>query len=264
MDLVILGTAILAFVWAERRPRWRYEALPILRAFVASDLFYLLTGGLLLSFVMRAQATPWVGILGDGAAALLPGAPFPLVVGAAIVLHDFGGYVSHRMLHRFDSLWELHKVHHSSRSLDWLATFRAHILEHVLRNLLSPVLLILLGFPVAAVGLAGAVHAVSSMLGHANLRIRLCWLEPLLITPRLHRIHHVPASSETNFASMFTIWDRLFGTLETSPSAALAPIGVPDEIDTYPQGWWPQLREPFRRAAAGAPRAGIRQTSWSG
>ena len=42
---------------------------------------------------------------------------------------DVGNYFAHYCLHRFDVLWQFHKTHHSSRKLDWLATFRSHIGE---------------------------------------------------------------------------------------------------------------------------------------
>jgi sterol desaturase/sphingolipid hydroxylase (fatty acid hydroxylase superfamily) len=59
-------------------------------------------------------------------------------------------------------------------------------------------------------------------------------------------VHHVAASCERNFGVMLTIWDRLAGTLSTATESG-GVIGVPDEIDTYPQTWTAQLLEPFRR-----------------
>ncbi|HEU4731777.1 MAG TPA: sterol desaturase family protein, partial [Kofleriaceae bacterium] len=40
------------------------------------------------------------------------------------------------------------------------------------------------------------------------------WLEWLLVTPRYHHIHHSTdaALHDGNYGSLFTIWDRLFGT----------------------------------------------------
>ena len=163
----------------------------------------------------------------------------------ALVVYDLGAYLSHRLLHRFDLLWRIHKVHHSSRSLDWLATFRGHVLEHVLRNTLSPVLMILVGFPLAAVALAAAVHAASSVFVHANLGLNLAFLETVLITPRLHRLHHVVETSDKNFGTLFSAWDRLAGVLVTS--ARSGTLGVPGEVESYPQTWGRQLVEPFRR-----------------
>jgi lathosterol oxidase len=75
----------------------------------------------------------------------------------ALVAIDLGNYLAHILLHRYGALWEFHKVHHSSRTLDWLATFRSHIVEQALRRLIAPALLIIAGFPIKAVVLAGGL-----------------------------------------------------------------------------------------------------------
>src|SRR5262249_25802167 len=169
---------VLATLLSTGRIPWlRFQPSPLVRPFFLSDLFYLATGGILLSFLMQAQAVPWAGIFGGSVQRELVDGPFALTVGVSLILHDLGGYGSHILLHRIDAFWELHKVHHSSRTLDWLATFRAHILEHALRHFLSPVLLILLGFPLAAVGIASAVLAIWAALVHADLGVSWRWLE---------------------------------------------------------------------------------------
>lgn len=247
MDVLLFGATLLMLIVVERIPRLRFQPSRFFRAFFVSDFWYLVSGGLLLSLAMRAQALPWTGVWSQSISQALVEAPFPLTLSLAIVLHDLGGYGSHLLLHRIDVLWELHEVHHSSRTLDWLATFRAHILEHALRQLFSPVLLILLGFPLAAVGIASGVLGAWAALVHANLGVSWRWLEPMLITPRLHRLHHVPATSECNLGVFLSVWDRLRGTLVTDPTAQLQPTGVPGAVETYPQTWLRQLIEPFRQ-----------------
>jgi len=81
-----------------------------------------------------------------------------------------GTTVAHWLLHRVDFLWELHKVHHSSPTLDWLATFRSHVIEQALRRLIAPVLLIVAGFSTDAVVLAGSLFYAWAAFNHANLR----------------------------------------------------------------------------------------------
>jgi lathosterol oxidase len=246
MDLLLFGTALMLLIAVERMPRLQLHASPFFRPFFVSDFWYLATGAVLLSVVMRTQALPWAGIFSESIRQTLADAPLMLTGGMALVLHDLGAYLSHIMLHRFTLLWEFHKVHHSSRALDWLATFRAHLCEHALRHLLSPVLLILLGFPLIAVGMASAVTGVWAALVHANLGGSWRWLEPVLISPRLHRLHHVPATSTRNFGVFLSVWDRLGGTLATDPTAALQPLGVPGAVERYPQTWPQQFVEPFR------------------
>jgi sterol desaturase/sphingolipid hydroxylase (fatty acid hydroxylase superfamily) len=247
MDLLLFGVALMTLIIAERMPRLRFQPSLLFRPFFLSDLFYLATGGILLSFLMRAQAVPWAGVFNEGVRRALADAPFAMTVPIALILYDLGAYVTHILLHRVNTLWELHKVHHSSRTLDWLATFRAHILEHTLRHFMSPVLLIVLGFPLMVVGMVGAFYGAWAAFNHANVRLPLGFAESMFITPRLHRLHHVPATSERNLGTIFSVWDRLRGTLETSPTALLYPTGVPGAVETYPQTWPRQLVEPFTR-----------------
>jgi lathosterol oxidase len=247
MDFLLFAVTLVVLMIAERRSRLRFEVSPFFRAFFASDFVYFATGGILLSLVMRTQALPWAGVFSETVQQALSNASFTLTVGLAVVLHDLGGYISHVLLHRVETLWEFHKVHHSSWTLDWLATFRAHIFEHALRHLFSPVLLILLGFPLTAVGIASGVLAAWAVVVHANLGVSWRWLEPILITPRLHRLHHVPATSDRNLGVFLSVWDRLRGTLETNPTAQLQPTGVPGAVETYPQTWLRQFVEPFTR-----------------
>jgi lathosterol oxidase len=247
MDLALFGLALAILVGAERLPRLRFQPSAFFRPFFVSDVWYLATGVILLSVVMRTQALPWAGVFSVSLRQMLADTPFVLTVGLALILHDLGAYFSHTLLHRFTLLWEFHKVHHSSRTLDWLATFRAHLCEHALRHLLSPVLLILLGFPLIAVGIASAATGVWAALVHANLGGSWRWLEPVLITPRLHRWHHVPATSTRNLGVFLSVWDRLGGTLATDATAALQPTGVPGAVERYPQTWPHQFVEPFTR-----------------
>jgi sterol desaturase/sphingolipid hydroxylase (fatty acid hydroxylase superfamily) len=252
MDLWIFLGSLGALLAVERIASLRFEPARVRRPFAGTDLLYLLTGAVALGLAMQASAKRVVEALGGGAFAL-EAVPAAAAFGAALVLYDLGAYASHWMLHRVPALWRIHAVHHSSRRLDWLATFRGHVLEHALRHTLSPVALLALGFPAATVGLVAAAHGAHAAFGHSNFGPRLRWLEPVFVTPRLHRLHHVASSSERNLGTLFTLWDRLRGTLLTEPAAPLAPLGVPGELETYPQTWARQLLAPFRRHPTASP-----------
>jgi sterol desaturase/sphingolipid hydroxylase (fatty acid hydroxylase superfamily) len=249
METAILIASLGAIALAERRPSLRYRRSRFLRRHFATDLVYLATGAIALGLAMRGAAERVAGSV--GAPSLVSAAlPPALVVGLAVVLHDLGSYLSHWLLHRGEFAWRLHQVHHSSRHLDWLATFRGHVLEHALRNLLSPVALLLAGFPPYAVAGSTAIYAAWAAFNHSNLRLAPSRLELLLITPRLHRLHHVPATSGCNLGTIFSTWDRLRGTLVVDADAASEPLGVPGAVASYPQSWLPQLVAPFRRRTA--------------
>jgi sterol desaturase/sphingolipid hydroxylase (fatty acid hydroxylase superfamily) len=240
MENAMFALVLVAVALAERVPQLRFEPLPFVRRGFATDLFCLATGAFALANALRAGAVGFAG-------ANLATPTIPVVL-LAIVLYDLGGYLSHRMLHRFDVLWRFHKVHHSSPALDWLASFRAHLVEHALRHAVSLVGLVALGFPLVAVGIASATYGAAAALAHSNLRLPLGALEPVLVTPRLHRVHHVARTCHANFGTIFSVWDRFAGALIAGADAPPGPLGVPGEITTYPQSWPRQLVEPFRAA----------------
>ncbi len=105
MELLLFGGALGMLILAEHMPRLRFQRSPFVRPFFVSDLFYLVTGAILLSLLMRAQAAPWAGLFGEDIPRALANAPFAVTVGIAIILHDLGGYGSHILLHRIDTLW---------------------------------------------------------------------------------------------------------------------------------------------------------------
>jgi lathosterol oxidase len=242
---------MLTLLLLERVPAFRRHRARVLRSFVGADLLFLLTGLVVGAIVSRGHGRASEAIAASGLPRLSEmHAPRWASVLAAVVLLDMGNYLVHALMHRSRALWELHKVHHSSRALDWLATFRAHVLEQVLRNLLAPLLLVAIGFPMRSVALAAAVTWLWAMLIHSNLRIDLGFLERVLITPRLHRLHHVPATTHRNLGTIFSVWDVLLGRLVRTDAPADAKLGVPGEIDTWPQGFLAQSVQPLRRLAA--------------
>jgi sterol desaturase/sphingolipid hydroxylase (fatty acid hydroxylase superfamily) len=106
-------------------------------------------------------------------------------------------------------------------------------------------LLILFGFPLNSVIIAGSVFIAWGIFNHANIRLNLRFLERVFITPRLHRTHHLNNGPVHNLGTFFTFWDRLRGTLDDTEIAEESNLGngEPD----YPQNWLPQFTEPLRR-----------------
>jgi sterol desaturase/sphingolipid hydroxylase (fatty acid hydroxylase superfamily) len=259
----LLGLA-LPFAVLERLPGLRLRRAPFFRRGFGSDVLYLVTGfgaGASLAVAYVLEGSRWLeaalGIPRLGSAGLPLWATAPL----ALVALDLGNYAAHLLLHRVGALWEIHKVHHSSPALDWLATFRSHLLEQALRRLVAPLLLIALGVPLDALTVAYGVFLAFAIANHANLRLPLRALEPVFVTPRLHRLHHTPETSERNLGTVLSCWDRLRGTLALADAAPGAALGVPGEVASYPQGFARQFAEPLVRLLggrrAGAPEAAL-------
>jgi hypothetical protein len=73
---------------------------------------------------------------------------------------------------------------------------------------------------------------VSILFHHSNVRLSVeieRWLNRLIVTPRMHGIHHSIVREETNsnWSSGLTLWDRLHRTLYLSVPQNEIIIGVP-------------------------------------
>jgi sterol desaturase/sphingolipid hydroxylase (fatty acid hydroxylase superfamily) len=247
----LVSVAVLTGVYLlvgrlERLPALRFRELSRPRRFLASDVAWygVAVGATAISvFVLRpVLARLSIGPVRDA----FTGAPFLLKLVIGVVVFDLVSFLVHRCLHRYDALWAIHKVHHSTLELDGFATTRTHMVENMLRFVPGQAILFLLGMPVAVVAATVAVAAVYGVSNHSNLGVDLRWIEPVLVTPRLHRRHHVPATTMNNYGGILTIWDRLAGTLVRVDTTADERYGVPGEIDTYPQRFADAFRAPFR------------------
>lgn len=245
--MVLVGLIVASAVaLAERVQPLRLRSRRFFRKFFITDLFYLLTGfiaGGSIALTYIKNTTDFVGSVSSSPRLATLSLPLWMTTIMAVLALDIGNYVAHYCLHRFSFLWEFHKVHHSSQDLDWLATFRSHIIEQILRRLLAPILLILFGFPMPAVVIAGAVFISWSIFNHANLRLNIAFLETIFITPRLHRIHHLDNEPNNNLGTVFTFWDRIRGTLDRTIYVDTCELGNGER--NYPQRWMQQFFEPL-------------------
>jgi sterol desaturase/sphingolipid hydroxylase (fatty acid hydroxylase superfamily) len=119
------------------------------------------------------------------------------------------------------------------------------MVENMLRFVPGQAVLFLAGMPVGAVAPAVALAAIYGVSNHSNLGVNLRWIEPVLVTPRLHRRHHVPETTQANFGTILTVWDRLAHTLVRRDTQEHESFGVPGEIETYPQDFVPAFRRPL-------------------
>jgi sterol desaturase/sphingolipid hydroxylase (fatty acid hydroxylase superfamily) len=250
MGFLLLSAAFLLVAGLERLPVLRFAPSPFLRRFLATDgAWYLVatTAALVSTVVFRPQLSKLeVPPIADA----VGGLPVVVQLGVALVVYDFIAFAVHIGIHRSDALWSVHKVHHSSLRLDWLATTRTHMFEHLLRNVPAQAALFVLGMPASTIAVTLLVYATFALHGHSNLRVGGRWLELVFITPRLHRLHHIPETTQQNFGTILTLWDRLFGTLVTRDAGPEERTGVPGEIDAYPQRFASAFRQPLVEARA--------------
>lgn len=163
-----------------------------------------------------------------------------------VVTHDLATYLIHRSQHNSKFLWRTHEAHHAPAHVDWLSGIRSHSLEILLYQTAEYLPVILLGASPEVPLYKSMTNAVYGMYIHANLDWRMGKLLYFLNGPELHRWHHAeddPAAYDRNYATKFTIWDILFGTVFwPKKSAQKYGAGNPQ----FPVGWIRQHLYAFR------------------
>ncbi len=65
------------------------------------------------------------------------------------------------------------------------------------------------------------------MFYHSAIRVRLSWLDRMLVTPQVHRIHHsVDEHYNRNFADVLPTLDIVFGTYDRPEREAFPAAGL--------------------------------------
>ncbi|MEO6005838.1 MAG: sterol desaturase family protein [Opitutus sp.] len=236
---------------------------PVIRDGFGQDLFWLVFNTQYLSWMLAVVAVYLVGWLNSaffhfGVAqpdSLNLLATWPVWVQAVVffVIKDFLEWNIHRTLHRVPWLWELHKLHHSSTQLDWLATFRSHWGEIIIYKLIIYLPLVVLGVDDRAIFTILVVSLFMQELVHANLNWDWGPLRYLINSPRLHAWHHsveMHGAGGQNFGINLALWDWLFRTAYW-PSDGHAPseLGFTGGNE-YPAGVWQRFWAPFVRRRA--------------
>ena len=135
-------------------------------------------------------------------------------VALCFVLDDFRYYWWHRISHERRFFWASHVVHHSSQHYNLTTALRQPWTGLVTGALLTKTPLVLLGFHPAMILFVGGVNLVYQFWIHTEMVGRLGPFEWVMNTPSHHRVHHAtnPRYLDSNYAGVFIIWDRLFGT----------------------------------------------------
>lgn len=133
----------------------------------------------------------------------------------SVVLFDGWMYLWHRINHIVPYLWRFHRVHHSDPRMDVTSGVRFHPGEIILSFLARIAVVPLLGLELWQLALYEALLLPVILFHHSNVAVpgridRL--IRWVIVSPNMHRVHHSDFQPETdsNYASIFSIWDRLF------------------------------------------------------
>lgn len=233
------------FVWFNLDLVFKVMALPVV-AGLTLVVYDLLTGGYRVQLMMQ-----W---------------PLWLRIGVAVLAFDCLMWLLHWLRHKITVIWHFHAVHHSQREINLFTDLRVHAVEYVFNDIVSFVPMFALGLPALVVMGMGSARIWYTRFIHANIRTNLGPLKHVLVTPQYHRVHHSldPRHHEKNFATLFTLWDRLFGTLcrdyDVYPPTGVEDIAFEVPRTFRPTAWardyWRLFSYPFRRVLRGASTEG--------
>lgn len=164
-----------------------------------------------------------------------------------ILIADLTQYWAHRAYHEIPFLWRFHAVHHSTKTMDWLAGSRQHMLELVATRVLVLGALFVMGFSKQVMDVYILVVGFQAVFNHANVHLNWGPLKYIIVTPDFHHWHHSSddAAIDKNYAAHFAFLDYLFGTAVRGQDGFPEKYGV--QGDYMPDGFVKQQMFPFQK-----------------
>lgn len=170
----------------------------------------------------------------------------------AFLLLDYLLYVWHWLTHQIPFLWRFHNVHHTDLDLGVSTALRFHFGEMFFSAIYRAAGVALIGATVEVVLIYEVLFEASVAFHHSNWRLpfrlerRLNWI---IVTPRMHGIHHSIVRRETNsnYSNIFNLWDRIHATLRLNVRQDEITVGVPGYHDGHDLSLFGLLALPFRK-----------------
>ena len=245
-----IATAAFIFLPLERLlPRNRTQG--IFRQKWSMDLVYTVLGGIISTagtiVTIIAGVFCFSHMVPEGVKTFIVSQNLILQVIAIAFIADLWYYYAHRLFHRMPALWKFHAIHHSIEDMDWLAAHRVHPVDQILTTGVSLMIPIVLGFSTPAFAAYGILRRWHSLLKHSNVNFGFGWLNKIFVSPTFHHWHHANQieAHDKNFAGMFSVIDRAFGTAIDNEEKGPDVYGVDDPL---PNSFSAQMIAPFKGA----------------
>ncbi|MBP0483259.1 sterol desaturase family protein [Sagittula salina] len=183
------------------------------------------------------------------------GTSVPVIL-LCFVLDDLRYYWVHRFGHRVRWVWASHVNHHSSQHYNLTTALRQTWTYQFTFMMVVRTPLILIGFHPAMVLFVGGLNLIYQFWIHTEAIGRMPrWFEAVMNTPSHHRVHHGrnPRYLDANYAGVFIVWDKLFGTFVPEQDNEKPDYGLVRNLGTFNplrvafhewQGIWADVRQP--------------------
>lgn len=251
--VAVAASLVVFIVWESLRPYFAFGKGHALR-----ELWNALVGATdaLLGRVLFGGVMAWLfTYLDSNPAGLLSLAdfPFPVEIALTLIFLDLWSYWWHRFNHTVSFLWRFHRAHHTDTEMCATSAYRFHPVEILFSSVLRIPLVFALGLRMEGLILYEAVLAVSIAFHHANIGIGSradSILRLFIVSPVMHKLHHsvLPREFSSNYSSILSVWDRLFGTWTGTDKPEDIKLGLNIFRNTVWQGYWGILRTPFVRS----------------
>ncbi len=163
-----------------------------------------------------------------------------------ILAADLVQYWTHRTYHEVPFFWRFHSVHHSVKTMDWLAGSRQHMFELICTRVGVLGVLYVLGFAKEVMDAYIIVVGFQAVFNHSNVHLPWGPLKYIIVTPDFHHWHHSSddLALDKNYAAHYAFLDHLFGTAIKKQTGFPEKYGV--KGDYMPDGFIKQFLHPFR------------------
>lgn len=261
-----LGLLVILLLWETLAPFFVFPAGRARLVHGGRNLLFGISNGLVTALLFVGlwwAAAEASAALGFGLLYHLPWPPLAETL-LALLLLDSWTYFWHRLNHRLPFLWRFHRLHHSDPHMDVTTANRFHLGEIVLSSVLRIPLIFLLGVTAGQLALYEILLFAVVQFHHANVGLGekgdrfLSWF---IVTPYLHKVHHSHWQPETdsNYASLLSVWDRIFGTFRIPRDPARLQLGLDEYSSPAAQSLLGMLKTPLgpaRPRPAEGPRPG--------
>jgi len=210
-----------------------------------NNISFTIFNSILLNLIFSAaiiSTAAYVQTNGLGILNLIEG-PAWLKILATVAFMDFMLYVWHLLNHEMPFFWRFHRVHHSDLNMDVSTATRFHIGELAISAVIKICIIFFLGASYLGVLIFESAVVLCIQFHHSSLKVP-GWFESIwwifFVPPSMHRIHHsvVIKERDTNYGAIFSIWDRMLGTMLTNVDQKRIRIGVgayhnPDKLNFH-------------------------------
>lgn len=245
-------------LWMEQRRSLR-NSVELKERRVARNLGVAGVSAVLLHFAERPVSVPLAGLVERRRLGLLQRLSLPtwLETLLAILMLDYTMYLWHVLEHRVPVLWRFHAVHHADLDLDASTALRFHFGELAASIPWRAAQILVIGVTPRTLAIYQRLLMLSILFHHSNVRISTRterWLSRIIMTPRLHGIHHSVEHDEvnSNWSSGLTIWDTIHQTLKPGAQTDNVTIGLPDYRDPDELTLPKILKMPFQPGGSAA------------